>query len=72
MTRPDVVEDGNASGLGWNHLAFRLGSQPAVDELTARLGADGYTIVSGPRTTGDGYYESCVLDPEGNRVELVA
>lgn len=56
--------------LGYMHLAFALGSQEAVDALTARLAAAGYRHLSGPRTTGDGYYESVVLDPEGNQLEL--
>jgi len=47
------------------HVAFSLGSREAVDELAAEIGA-----VDGPRTTGDGYYEAVVLDPDGNRVEL--
>jgi lactoylglutathione lyase len=55
---------------GYVHLAVSVGSQGAVDALTARLGQDGYRVVEGPRHTGDGYYESCVLDPDGNRVEI--
>lgn len=55
---------------GYAHLTFALGSPEAVDELTARLHADGYETISGPRTTGDGYYESCVLGFEGNQLEL--
>ena len=55
---------------GWAHIALSLGSADAVDSLTARLIADGYRCISGPRTTGDGYYESCFLDAEGNRIEL--
>lgn len=55
---------------GYNHLAFSLGSQEKVDELTARLQADGFEVVSGPRTTGDGYYESALLAVEGNLLEL--
>lgn len=47
-----------------------MGSRPAVDALTARLAQDGYPVVSPPRVTGDGYYESCVLDSEGTRVEI--
>ena len=49
---------------------YRWGSAEAVDRLTECLVADGFRCVSGPRTTGDGYYESCVLDAEGNRVEI--
>lgn len=50
--------------------AFRVGSREKVDELTAALQADGYEVVSGPRTTGDGYYESCILDAEQNQIEI--
>ncbi len=56
--------------VGYSHLALAVGSREAVDALTARLAQDGYQVVSGPRETGDGYYESCVLDPDGNRVEI--
>jgi len=52
------------------HLALSAGSPQAVDALTARLARDGYRVVEGPRRTGDGYYESCVLDPDGNRIEI--
>lgn len=55
---------------GYGHVAFSVGSSEEVDRLTAELVADGYRCVSGPRTTGDGYYESCVLDEEGNRIEI--
>lgn len=55
---------------GLDHLAIDVGSRQAVDELTARLAADGYRVDSQPRVTGDGYYESCVLDAEGNRIEI--
>ena len=55
---------------GYAHIAFSLGSREAVDALTAALRADGYAVASGPRTTGDGYYESCVVAVEGNQIEL--
>ena len=55
---------------GFIHLAFSVGSKEAVDELTARLKSDGYEVVSGPRTTGDGYYESCIVGIEGNQIEI--
>ncbi len=71
MTRPDMLEDVNSSfRVGYIHISFNLGNRQNVDALTARLKADGYKIVSGPRTTGDGYYESCVEGPEGNLLEL--
>ena len=56
--------------LGFIHLAFSLGSKEKVDQLTQRMAADGYDLLSGTRTTGDGYYESCLLGFEGNRIEL--
>ena len=55
---------------GLIHFALSVGSEEAVDQLTARLRADGYRVLDGPRRTGDGYYESVVLDPDGNRVEI--
>jgi lactoylglutathione lyase len=55
---------------GLSHIAFAVGSKDAVLELTQQLIADGYELLSPPRTTGDGYFESCVADPEGNRVEI--
>ena len=69
---PAVAEraEGHQQRLGWAHIAFALGSEQAVDELTDRLRSDGYAILDGPRHTGDGYYESVVRDPDGNRVEL--
>ena len=55
---------------GYAHIAFSVGSGEAVDELTATLKAAGHEVVSGPRTTGDGYYESCVVAIEGNQIEI--
>ncbi len=55
---------------GYTHLAFSVGSRDEVDSLTARLAKEGFEILDGPRTTGDGYYESAVLDPENNHVEI--
>lgn len=55
---------------GYIHIAFHTGSKENVDALTHRLKVDGYEVVSGPRTTGDGYYESCIVGIEGNQIEL--
>lgn len=68
---PAAVEAGTQR-MGLTHLAIALGSEAAVSELTERLRAEGVPVLDGPRRTGDGYFESVVLDPEGNRVELVA
>ena len=71
MNKPGVIDPSKSTECtGYSHIAFSLGSNEAVDSLTARLKADGYEILSGPRTTGDGYYESCVIAIEGNRIEL--
>ena len=59
-----------ADALGYGHIALSVGGKEAVDEKTALLVADGFPLLSGPRTTGDGYYESVVQDPEGNLVEI--
>lgn len=58
--------------MGLSHLAISVGSKENVDTLTQRLKEDGYVVVSGPRTTGDGYYESLFLDFENNQIEITA
>lgn len=70
-TRDDINLD-RLSGypVGYAHLAISLGSKQDVDELTERIEEDGYEHLDGPRTTGDGQYESLVCDPEGNQIEL--
>ena len=55
---------------GYAHIAFSVGSKEKVDALTERLQTEGYKVVSGPRTTGDGYYESCIIAVEGNQIEI--
>ena len=55
---------------GYVHIAFSVGSKEKVDELTERLKEDGYELISGPRYTGDGYYESCIVGIEGNQIEI--
>ncbi len=71
MNRPGMVDAEKPPGrTGYAHVAFSLGSRERVDALTARLKGDGFPVVSGPRVTGDGYYESCVVAIEGNQIEL--
>ena len=71
MTRPSMDDaEKTPDRTGLIHLAFGVGSEEKVDELTARLKADGYEVLSGPRTTGDGYYESCIAGIEGNQIEI--
>lgn len=76
MQRPDIKQRTGTSPdqefAGYAHLALAVGSEAAVDALTQRLVDDGYLRLDGPRRTGDGYYESVVLDPEGNRLEITA
>lgn len=55
---------------GYAHIAFSVGSKEKVDDLTNQLKLDGYEVISGPRTTGDGYYESCIVAIEGNQIEI--
>jgi lactoylglutathione lyase len=71
MCRNDMEGKRSENTFGWAHLAISVGSVADVDYLTARLQLDGCVVESLPRTTGDGYYESVIRDPEGNRVELV-
>ena len=71
MTSPDMMDhkkDQKRTGLA--HLAFSLGSKDKVNELTEKLENDGYKVISGPRVTGDGYYESVILAFEENIIEL--
>lgn len=68
---PVVIEPG-AQRMGFAHIAISLGSERLVDELSQRLRDDGFPILDGRRRTGDGYYESVTLDPDGNRVEITS
>ena len=71
MTKPEISDPAKDNArTGYAHVAFSVGSAEKVDELTAMLKADGYEVLSGPRTTGDGYYESCVVAVEGNQIEI--
>ena len=71
MNKPEMADmDKPLNRTGLIHIAFSVGSKEKVDELTARLKVDGFEVVSGPRTTGDGYYESCIVGIEGNQIEI--
>lgn len=71
MNKPDMDdEEKSVARTDFIHIAFSVGSKEKVDELTSQLKADGYEVLSGPRTTGDGYYESCIIDLENNQIEI--
>lgn len=71
MTRPDLeTNDSTQDRSGFAHIAFSTGFKDAVLALTQQLQNDGFPVVSTPGTTGDGYFKSCVLDGEGNRIEI--
>ena len=71
MKKPQMDDaEKTLNRTGYIHIAFSLGSKEAVDELTERLKNDGYQVISGPRITGDGYYESCIVGIEGNQIEI--
>lgn len=71
MTKPSLEDtEKTINRTGLIHIAFSVGSRERVDELTQKLRSDGYEVISGPRTTGDGYYESCIVAVEGNLIEI--
>ena len=71
MNKPGMQDmDKPLTRTGLSHIAFRVGSKEKVQELTEQLKQDGYEVISGPRTTGDGYYESCIIGIEGNQIEI--
>ena len=71
MNKPGLNDMEKATNrTGYAHIAFSVGSKNKVDELTEQLKKDGYKVVSGPRTTGDGYYESCIVAIEDNLIEI--
>ena len=74
MNRPDILDVVGKRGIlkGFAHLAISVGNEANVDELIECLRADNYIIEREPRRTGDGYYESVILDPEGNHIEITA
>ena len=71
MNKPQLDDaEKSINRTGYAHLAFSAGSKDAVDTLTQRLKADGFEVLSGPRTTGEGYYESCIIGIEDNQIEI--
>lgn len=71
MNRPELSPNQNdLPSVGYAHAAFSVGNKERVDEITKRLKADGYSVTSGPRTTGDGYYESCVVCMDDIAIEI--
>ena len=71
MNRPGMTDgEKGLARTGYIHIACSVGSKEKVDELTRQLKEAGYEVVSGPRTTGDGYYESCIVGIEENQVEI--
>ena len=71
MTKPDMSDNTkDLNRTGYAHIAFSTGSKERVDELTKKISDAGFEVVSGPRVTGDGYYESCIVAVEGNQIEL--
>ena len=71
MNKPGMTDlPKQLARTGYAHIAFSVGSQEKVDVLTDELKADGYEVISGPRTTGDGYYESCIVAVEQNQIEI--
>ncbi|MCR5406290.1 MAG: VOC family protein [Lachnospiraceae bacterium] len=71
MNKPSVEDIAKpVDRTGYVHIAFSVGSMAEVDRLTRRLREDGFEVLSGPRTTGDGYYESCIVGFEGNQIEI--
>lgn len=71
MNKPEMDDyEKPLNRTGYAHIAFSVGSKENVDMLTEKMRSSGYEVVSGPRTTGDGYYESCIVAIEGNQIEL--
>lgn len=71
MNKPAMEDPQKAlTRTGFIHIAFSVGTRENVDSLTSQLKQDGYEVISGPRTTGDGYYESCIIGLEGNQIEI--
>ena len=72
MQRADITEPTDRASIGLTHFAFSVGSKEKVDEMIELFRRDGYSIIGEPRTTGDGFYEGALLDPDGNHIEVIA
>ena len=72
MHRENISADRTGETLGLAHFAVDVGSRENVDVLTQLFERDGLIITSHPRITGDGYYESVILDPEKNVIEIMS
>ncbi|KZD45065.1 glyoxalase/bleomycin resistance/extradiol dioxygenase family protein [Bacillus cereus] len=70
MRQVGIDDNTQTQTVGYAHMAFSVGSKEKVNQLTDKLREAGYPLLNGPRTTGDGYYESVVSDPEGNQIEI--
>ena len=71
MSNPQMVNmEKLPARTGYAHIALSVGTKETVNSLTEQLRKDGYRIISNPRTTGDGYYESCLIDLEDNQIEI--
>jgi lactoylglutathione lyase len=70
MSAPNIAGRSSQPSTGWTHIAFSVSSKDAVDGLTEELRQNGHEVIGEPRWTGDGYYESVVLDPDGNQIEI--
>lgn len=70
MQKTDISSSSSKAHIGYAHMAISLGSKETVDQKTAHFHKKGIPVLDGPRTTGDGYYESVIQDPEGNLIEL--
>lgn len=72
MQRTDVTEERDGFFIGLAHFAFSVGSKEKVDSMIELFRENGYTVLGEPRTTGDGFYEGSIADPDGNIVEIIA
>jgi lactoylglutathione lyase len=72
MTAPGLAATAGAVAIGYAHIALTVGSRADVEALTERMRRDGVRVVSPPRQTGDGYFESVIEDPDGNAIEITA